>query len=633
MGNTVCGAQAIAEGHKLCDWVAGPPNSEIKLGDPSSSSEREAQGDEDVKDVGQEVPIEDSVVEEPISPAPPPSTPGGQTDEHLQSEVNRLRSEKQEEYKTALGQSRKHMREDTFYGAHRPANRYGTHAELPVFESGKHVPVLGLLNPMAGAMAGVDIMQIMRRTPYYQDRFFNIIDVVKGGRRGGLMDVFRIELQKAKDEAKAVGTRPRLVSGGGDGTGSFAVFILFLALKADNERAEDGLADTGNGFIWTDQEMKESFPALVQMPLGSANDFGNILGWGQKYPGDGCKVCASRDGAAARLSRWIDAAIDPKSPLANFDIWGLMPAKGEEKCNFKIAELTGKRGSTPNEPVNGVRQLQLKEAGKPVPFFVMLYFSTGFGAYMTARFQINRRSTPIKNRAEYCRQALGIMTEPPPPQTYLRLNNVEVDCETQPYFPPRRDAGVQGRGYREVGFYNINWQAHLLHGASRASLKERIMSKREPVKFNDGFMDMYRWKFMSILKNPGIRVQTDKKKDLQMTFKGDKGKGLFFQWDGEARFAFSPTGEAFNIYIRKVVNMPVVLGPFLNERLTGPIDNGSEVAFSWGGETPEDQDIARRRVLQNVGGELDKELIASKEEILAADLRVWEASSEEKGEG
>ena len=29
-----------------------------------------------------------------------------------------------------------------------------------------------------------------------------------------------------------------------------------------------GLQDTGNGFIWTDQEMADFFPALAQMPLG-----------------------------------------------------------------------------------------------------------------------------------------------------------------------------------------------------------------------------------------------------------------------------------------------------------------------------------------------------------------------------
>ena len=92
-----------------------------------------------------------------------------------------------------------------------------------------------------------------------------------------------------------------------------------------------GCQDMGNGFIWTDEEMAEPqhsdgrfcfakllartfqtplhpwplelfvleslwwmsgsllsllrfFPAIAQMPLGSANDFGNILGWGQLGP-------------------------------------------------------------------------------------------------------------------------------------------------------------------------------------------------------------------------------------------------------------------------------------------------------------------------------------------------------------
>ena len=33
----------------------------------------------------------------------------------------------------------------------------------------------------------------------------------------------------------------------------------------------EGLQDTGNGFIWTDQEMADFFPALAQMPLGLIN--------------------------------------------------------------------------------------------------------------------------------------------------------------------------------------------------------------------------------------------------------------------------------------------------------------------------------------------------------------------------
>merc|ERR1712093_788993 len=96
---------------------------------------------------------------------------------------------------------------------------------------------------------------------------------------------------------------------------------------------------------------------------------------------------------------------------------------------------------------------------------------------------------------------------------------------------------------------------------------------RAPAKFNDGRLDMLRMKFRSVLKNPGVNFQTDKKKDMTLNFEGDQGKGIFFQWDGESRFAFSPTGDSFNIHIRKVLNIPVVLGPFFDEKLSGDPDN------------------------------------------------------------
>jgi len=530
------------------------------------------------------------------------------------------------EHSKMLAETRQ-MHQESFvhYGA---ANRYGEMSTLPPFEEGMHVPTLALINDKSGAAAGADILRVAKRSAYYKARFFNIIEVARGHHRGGLLDVFRIELCNAKDEAKAMGTRPRVISGGGDGTGSFALFIIFLALKADHSRALEGLEDTGNGFIWTDQEMAESFPALAQMPLGSANDFGNILGWGQKYPGDvscPCPPCGGREVAFSNLKRWLLAVLNPKSRIANFDVWGLMPPAGEDRCNFKLAELTGRRGRNPNVKAEGQRQVLLKQAGKPVPFFICLYFSAGIGAYMTSRFQINRRKTPLRNRAEYVRQLLGIVMESTPPQLNGRLTGVQIDCEEQPYFPPRRNLPNQGRKYREVGFYNINWQAHGLHGADRASLGSRLCcGKREPVRFNDGKIDMFRWKFASFFKNPGTTMQTDKKEDMLLNFSTDqqKGKGVFFQWDGESRYAFNPDGSDFQIYIRKVVNLPVVIGPWVDERLTGDLDNGQQVAFGFHGKDPEAQAAVRRRVLQLVGGSLDNELIANVEELLGAGLRM-----------
>eukprot|EP00927_Polykrikos_kofoidii_P082391 TRINITY_DN8186_c0_g1_i3.p1 TRINITY_DN8186_c0_g1~~TRINITY_DN8186_c0_g1_i3.p1 ORF type:complete len:705 (-),score=133.32 TRINITY_DN8186_c0_g1_i3:60-2174(-) len=528
-----------------------------------------------------------------------------------------LRESRHRDFQEMISRTRRLMKE-THFQQNRPANRYGWEGEWPAFDVAKHVPLLALINPMSGAMAGADILGVARRLPYYEDRFFNIIDVVKSEHvRGGMLDVFRIELNNAKEEAKKLCSRPRIISGGGDGTGSFALYIIFLALKADETRADDGLGDSGNGFIWTDEELASYFPAIAQMPLGSANDFGHILGWGDHYPGD--KVVFG--GHAARfecLRGWIQAIIDPSSRVVNFDIWGIMPQGESEQVDFKIAELHANRGLCPKEG----NDIYLKEAGKPVPFFVCLYFSAGFSAYMVARFQINRRKTPFSNKMEYVRQGAGIIAERTPNQMEVRLDAVEVDCHDEAYFPPRRDKGNRGRKYREVGFYNINWQAKNLHGYSREKLSTRLnpCNSRKPACFNDGYIDMFRWKFMSLLKNPGVNIQTDRKKDMALRFKGGKGKGFFFQWDGEARFAFSPTGEEFTIFVQKVLNIPVVLGPFLDERITGPLDNGKPVQFRFEGETKEDRDRVRKRVLRNVSGELNEELNATSQEIIDASL-------------
>lgn len=508
-----------------------------------------------------------------------------------------------------------------------PANRYGEHARLPLFQVGVHVPVLALINPFAGAMAGADILACARATPYYQGRFFNIIDVVRDQRRGGLLDLFRVELCKARDEAKAMGVRPRLISGGGDGTASFALFMLFSALRADELADIEGWPDRGNGFIWSDDELRDYFPALAQMPLGSANDFGHTLGWGQRYPGDVESRCfvGSRAKALESLRTWISSVTARETRIANFDVFGIMPQPGEEACDFKLAELTGQRGFNPKVNIEGEEQLLMKEAGLPVPLFVCLYFSAGFCAYMTARFQMNRRRTPVQNKMEYARQALGIVAERVPPQLNVGLESVRVTCkengEDATYFPPRASDGNTGRKYREVGFLNINWQAGMANGADRAPVCGRICSTREPAKFNDGKVDMYRLRFRSGLKNPGMNIQTDKRDNgMTLEFNGDRGTGIFFQWDGEARFAFSPTGQPFHINVRKILNIPVVLGPHYDPRITGNPDNGLPVTFGFCGETLAEQEATRNRILRGVRGELNSELIGSASDMEAVGL-------------
>lgn len=506
-----------------------------------------------------------------------------------------------------------------------PSNRYGSDSRLPQFKKEEHVPVLALINPFAGAMAGSDILAIARRTPYYQDRFFNIIDVVRDQRRGGLLDLLRRELCAAKAEGKAAGRRPRVISGGGDGTASFTLFIIFAALRADDSRAEEGLADAGNGFIWTDEEMAESFPALVQMPLGSANDFGRTLGWGSKYPGEAESRFRMdwRRHAKDALLKWIEAAISPESPVVNFDIFGIVPAPGQETCDFKLCELGGHRGMDPRVRMDGQKHLVMKEASLPVPLFACLYFSAGFGAYMTARFQMNRRKSAIRNKMEYARQASGILMESIPPQMHQGLDKVQIFCGEERYFPPRSEDGSGGERYREVGFLNINWQAGMINGAERAPLGARICFTREPAKFNDGMMDMYRGKFLSVLKNPGLKYQTDKREEgLTLTYSGEKGTGIFFQWDGESRFAFSPEGEDFHIHIRKILNIPVVLGPNYDPRTTGEPDNGQPATFCFCGRTEEERQRFAQRVLRGVQGHLHGELLASKEEMQSVGIHL-----------
>lgn len=535
-----------------------------------------------------------------------------------QQREERLKSEA--EFADMLEKSREVSRKDVGQMASRSGgNRYGENSSLPRFDKDRHIPILALVNPLSGAKAGRDILQVAHRDGYYKDRFFNILAVIKGQKRGGLMDIFRQELNKAKDEAKLKNTRCRMISAGGDGTASFAMFVVFKALQADPNRVADGLADVGNGFIWTDEEFEACFPALAQMPLGSANDCGNILGWGQIYPGDG--PCLSQSGRAARLSRWIEALIDPKSKLASFDIWGIMPPPGQDATNFKICELTGKAGISPRVKVDGKYQLQMTTTGNPVPFFICLYCSVGFFGYVVARFQLNRHSTPLRNTMEYIRQGASvILLEKPPPQFKSQLEGITIDCGGEPYFPPRRDKGNKASKYRECGFYNINWQAHRFHGADRAPLCQRLCTKREPVKFQDGLLDLQRQKLLTLAKNPGFRMQVDKRKDFHLKFDGGDGKGFFFQYDGEARFAFAPGGAPFDMFIRQVLTIPVVIGPWHSEKLTGKLDNNAKFLFGCAGDSDDLKEQVKARLKKNLNGQLEGEMCATSEELKDAKL-------------
>lgn len=524
----------------------------------------------------------------------------------------------QNEWTEALNETRAQMVKDLI-SSDRPANRYGNTARLPTFLPGVHVPTLALINDSSGAAAGGDILAIARRTPYYQQRFFNIVDVVKDQRPGGLMDVFRMELNAAKAEAKAMGTRARVISGGGDGTMSFALFIIFAALRADDSHADKGLGNTGNGFIWSDEELEQYFPALVQMPLGTANDLGHALGWGDKYPGS--KLSWSRASAELALQSWIETAISPATKVVNFDLWGIMPSSGSEQCNFKLCALGGPMGRTPKMTVDGQKQLVMTEAALPVPLFMGLYFSVGLFGYTVSRFHINRHKTALANKIEYGRQVAGIAAESTPPQLRAGLEGIEIRCGGERCFPPPN--GQPASRYCEVGFMNINRTASAVRATTRAPMSSRMFSAKDPAKFNDGKLDMYRMKMTTPLRSPDLTFQSDKKEgEISLTFEGGRGKGVFFQWDGEARFAFSPSGEKFDINLRKIVNIPVVLGPGYDPRVMGDPDNGQPASFAFAGASALERDAARLRVLRCVRGELNGELNATRDEIRLAGLHL-----------
>jgi hypothetical protein len=449
-----------------------------------------------------------------------------------------------------------------------------------------------------------------------------------------MLDLFRIRLNEVKAEAQQMRIRPRLICGGGDGTCSFAMFLVFKALQADPTRADEGLSDSGNGFIWTDEDMEMYFPAFAQMPLGSGNDLANFLGWGKKYPGDQmvgpAKVTAAGSRgpvwAAQKLRTWFAHAINPIAVVANFDVWGLMPAEGHDRCNFKLCELTGPKGNSPKKN----NQLIMKPAEAPVPFFVILYANFGFIGYEIARFQINRRGTAFANTLEHFRQGNCAMFERTPCQCIRGLEGVSVNADGQSYFPPRNQPLSKGANYGDIGFMNINsLGGGNFHAADRENVLLRFArglacgAGRKVPLFNDGKLDMIRVKKLpplSIVKNPGIILQGDKKKEFTFSLEAEQGKGIFMQYDGEGRFMFSPTGGKFSFSVRKAVNLPVVLGPRYNQKLGGNPDNGQPVKFEIFGETPQLRKEVMARIWKLLAGDLMEEMMATEEELKQANF-------------
>merc|ERR1712137_641264 len=475
-----------------------------------------------------------------------------------------------------------------------------------------HAPCIGLINPKSGGKKGEPILEVCRRTNYYKERIFHIIEVVKSKKPGGLLDDFRNRLNEAKAHAAEKNDprfRPRIICGGGDGTASFVLSILFGALEANPERGE--LMDRGNGFIWSDEEMNKYFPALIQMPLGTGNDLGGIFGLGRKYPG-----YVKMGGIAGRgkaLVDWFDMVLRVTTPVVPFDVWGFMPPPGSEHMNVKVCELNN------IGRVDGKKQFIMKPADIVVPFLVLLYSSFGFSGQVIAEFQLKRCETQFQNLMQYVKISAPLLTYASrPPQLRRKLEGFSVglpeeDGGTQ-YFPPR--ATRKDTAYGEVGFLNINsYSGGNITGKDRATCTNRWLScgsGRTPVQYGDGAMDLFRARQLRTFAKVGTKYQTDKKHGAVFKYEAAKGQGLFFQYDGEGRFAFSPDGEPWRMDVRHVFQIPVVVAPWM-----GNDDRSAGFSFTC---TPEEIAATKHRITRWTRGDLVPELNATREEIERAGL-------------
>eukprot|EP00927_Polykrikos_kofoidii_P060127 TRINITY_DN55193_c0_g1_i1.p1 TRINITY_DN55193_c0_g1~~TRINITY_DN55193_c0_g1_i1.p1 ORF type:complete len:535 (-),score=97.40 TRINITY_DN55193_c0_g1_i1:68-1672(-) len=486
-------------------------------------------------------------------------------------------------------------------------------ATLEPWTEEAYTPFVGLVNPNSGGHMGAAILEVCWRTEYFKDRMFIITDVVKGGEP---LQRFRARLDEAKDLAKKSGDpelRPRLVCGGGDGTPSFALNLVFRALLIPSSGVED---PTNDKWAWSDEEIKRYFPALVQMPLGTGNDLGASLGWGRKYPGHTMLPLGS-DAHDVALKHWFDIALRKETKVVNFDVWAFIPPAGQDTFDAKVCELAEVK-----QDQHGDDNYVMRPSGPVVPFFCLLYACYGWMATVVARFQIKRHDSQMDNLLEYGKVGEALLVRKDPPQVRQNLTGMsativmdvgeEPGCGTDlQYFPPR--VGEE-KAYHQVGFLNVNsFSGGLLHGKDRASFKERWClcgAGRRPVDYSDGKADFFRTATLGkFLGKTGNQLQTDKAAGGSFSFEAAKGKGIFLQYDGEARFVFHPDGAAWRMDVTQILRIPMVVAKVPPGRApAGP------VTFEFVGDSSK-VERSRARLMRWVRGDVAKEMNATEEEI------------------
>jgi len=429
------------------------------------------------------------------------------------------------------------------------------------------VPFLGLINPHSGNRMGTVILEAAQRDPCYAARFFNIIEVATNPDK---MEAFRQQVEVVRRETQEKMRcqpdetwRPRLLCGGGDGTASFAIWCFFRALCRD-----DGSC------LWSDDELSCFFPAFVQLPLGTGNDFAGVLGWGRTI---------DPSGSPAKTKAWFTEALSQERMVLPFDVWGLFP-RGDK--NLKVCSLAGLDEKHPERP-------KFKTAGPSVLFLTLLYFSLGYEAFVASRVECNRTNSRLWNFKEYFTSGLstlvgaerknndltgvtacvphelGMKQYFPPggensgPQRADSAEEVSSELEAAPreetpkseFGPPRRtfeerNAGARGghtrTTYESVGFMNID------------SISGGMWSAQRPSSFNDGLVDLFRQRnYFGNLKR-GCRFDTEKHSLVHFNIPVEL-PGVHCQSDGESRFLFNPDCGEVDLEVRRVMQIPVVI--------------------------------------------------------------------------
>jgi len=250
-----------------------------------------------------------------------------------------------------------------------------------------------------------------------------------------------------------------------------------------------------------------------------------------------------------------------------------------------------------------------KENGPSVPFLLLLYLGLGVDGLFTALVELGRTNSRIENFIQYakvipksvfgaqrrCSSLRGVSVEVP---------HEEVEGATRMYFPPPHKE-TDGVEFSSLGFMNIN-----SYGGGSISANDRA-------RFADGRGDFFRQKkFVKNMLRRGLRFRTEKHEYANVHVPGDL-PGLFFQYDGEARYMFNPKkARGLDFTIRRAMQIPVVLGPEASDEVQCDSDEEEEEAERSGREFRLLGDIREvnafhKRVVRWATGQVAKDMNAT----------------------